>query len=54
MANINIKEISNDIIEILGVTYYTESYLKEMMLRERYKGLLEGRQVFVAEFKEIF
>lgn len=48
-GSVEIKEVSKDIIEVMGTTYYTESYLKSMMSREYSKGLKERRTIHVAE-----
>lgn len=39
-----VKKISEDIVEILGNTYYSEDYLKIMMERRYEKGIREGQQ----------
>jgi len=40
---IKIKKISEDIIEILGKTYYTEEYIKEMMYKKPLLLYLKSR-----------
>lgn len=44
-----IKQITKDILELLGVKYYSESYLKEMMKREYERGKKESTNVFYSE-----
>jgi hypothetical protein len=48
-AEIEIKQISEDIIELLGITYYSETYLKAMMEREYQKGIRKGQTIHVLE-----
>ncbi len=51
-GTIEIKQVTKEIIEVLGIKYYTEEYLKEMMKRERSRGLREGQQVHVAQIEK--
>ena len=48
-----IEILDNDHIKLMGVKYYSESYLKEMMNREYSKGLRKGQTVHVAEIRLI-
>lgn len=51
-GTVEIKHIDEHHIEILGVSYCTESYLKEMMGREFSRGYDKGATVHVAHFEE--
>ena len=53
VGQISIKEISKDIIEILGITYYSEFYLNEMLKREHSKGFRKGVSVHSIEGMDI-
>jgi len=53
VGQISIKEISKDIIEILGITYYSESYLTEMLKREHSKGFRKSVSVHSIEGMDI-
>jgi len=49
---IEVKQITKEVIEVLGTKYYKEDYLKEMMKREYNKGIREGQQVHVAQIEQ--
>jgi hypothetical protein len=49
---IHIEEHDDDSVKIFGVVYYKESYVKEMMSREYYRGLQEGRQIHIAQIEK--
>ena len=51
-GTIEIEQVTEDTIKVLGVKYYTEEYLKEMMRREYSKGVSEGRQVHIVQFEK--
>ena len=40
---VEVKRITDEIVEILGVTYYKEEYLREMMRREYERGRRESQ-----------
>jgi len=44
-----VEVLSKDIIEMVGVTYYSESYLITMMDREYNRGLKKGQTIHIAE-----
>ncbi len=41
---IHINPINENCVEIIGVKYYKEDYVSEMMRREYQRGLSEGQQ----------
>lgn len=47
-----VKRVTKEVIEVLGVKHYTEEYLKEMMRREYDRGVREGQQVHVAQIEK--
>jgi hypothetical protein len=52
-GTVTINRVDDCSIEVLGVRYYDEEYVSEMMRREHQRGLREGQQVHVAQFKPI-
>lgn len=45
---VEIKELGEDWISLLGREYYTKEYMEEMMRREYQRGLKKGQTVHVA------
>ena len=53
ISEITITEIDENLIEILGVKYYSEKYLQEMVDRAYQNGLRKGQTIHVAEIQYI-
>lgn len=51
---IPINPIDKDCIEIIGIKYFSEDYVIEMMRREYQRGLKEGQQKPVIHVIESF
>ena len=53
-ANVEIKVITEEIIEILKKKYYSEEYLKIMMERQYNKGIKDGQQIHVVQIEKCY
>lgn len=54
-AEIKIEFVTKDIVTILGVDYYSESYMKEMMDRRYNDGFSKGirKEIHICEYVNI-
>jgi hypothetical protein len=50
---VTINRVDDCSIEILGVRYYDEEYVSEMMRREYQRGLREGQLIHIAHVEPI-
>lgn len=49
---IEVKQIDDDRISVLGKEYYTKEYLEEMMRREYLRGIRKGQNVCIAQIEK--
>ena len=51
-GQVEVRKVTKEIIEVLGVKYYSETYLKAMMDRKYEEGLRKGQTVHVAQIEK--